>query len=150
MTVRDRTMSTIVRGALIAIATFALLGCGTSPITSSRIEAAIAPTFANLVQVQVAWLGLPPIAASDFAATASCRKPASDRNAGGGEWVCTLVWQGPDRQPLRDTFDLFVMTDGCYMATVSGENLGGPTLRASDGREVRNLLYAFEGCFDTT
>ena len=42
------------------------LACGSSPITSARIEAAIAPTFANLVQVQVSWLGLPPMAASDF------------------------------------------------------------------------------------
>jgi hypothetical protein len=38
----------------------------------------------------------------------------------------------------------------CYTATVVGENLGGPTLKASDGRIVRNLMYAFEGCFDTT
>jgi hypothetical protein len=51
---------------------------------------------------------------------------------------------------LRDTFDLFVNTDGCYTATVSGENLGGPTLTTSDGRHVRNLLYTFDGCFDTT
>jgi ABC-2 family transporter len=34
--------------------------------------------------------------------------------------------------------------------TVSGESRGGPTLRTIDGRSVRNLLYAFEGCSDTT
>jgi hypothetical protein len=34
--------------------------CGTSPITSSRIEAAIAPTFANLIQLQLARLGVAP------------------------------------------------------------------------------------------
>ena len=60
-----------------------------------------------------------------------------------------LVWQGPDRRTLRDTFDVFVNTDGCYTATVEGEALGGPTLKSEDGRVVRNLLYAFEGCFDT-
>jgi hypothetical protein len=64
--------------------------------------------------------------------------------------VCTLVWQGPDRRTLRDTYDLMVGTDGCFAASVSGESLGGPTLKATDGRTVRNLLYAFEGCFDTT
>jgi hypothetical protein len=43
-----------------------------------------------------------------------------------------------------------VTTDGCYTATVEGESLGGPTVKRSDGRDVKNLLYVFEGCFDTT
>ena len=128
----------------------ALLACGSSPITSARIEGAIAPTFANLVQVQVSWLGLPAMAASDFAVKATCRRLTGGNNAGSGEWACTLVWKGPDRQTLRDTYDLFVATDGCFMATVASESLGGPTLKASDGRDVRNLLYAFDGCFDIT
>ena len=140
----------VVRGGVAGIAMVALLGCGPSPITSARIQTAIETTFANLVEVQISRLGLPPMAAPDFAVTAICRTQVPDRQAGAGEWVCTLVWQGPDRRTLRDTYDLFVTTDGCYAATVAGENLGGPVLKASDGRAVRNLLYAFEGCFDTT
>jgi hypothetical protein len=147
--VRESTRSMLLRCTLTAMTAFAVLGCGASPITPARIEGAIAPTFANLVHIQVSWLGLPPMAASDFGVKASCRKLSGDEG-GSGEWGCTVVWQGPFGQPLRDSYDLFVATDGCYMATVSGESLGGPTLRASDGREVRNLLYAFEGCFDTT
>ena len=139
-----------VRSALAAMTAVALFGCGTSPITSTRVEAAIQTTFANLVELQVSRLGLPPMTAPDFAVTAICRKPLAGSGAGAGDWVCTLVWQGPDRRTLRDTYDLFVTTDGCYTATVAGEGLGGPTLKASDGAEVRNLLYAFEGCFDTT
>ena len=127
----------------------AVSGCGSSPITPPRLEAAIARTFANLVQVQVSWLGLPAMTATDFDVTASCRK-LSGGTAGSGEWLCTLVWKGPERQTLRDAYDLFVATDGCYMALVAGESLGGPTLKAKDGRDVRNLLYAFDGCFDTT
>jgi hypothetical protein len=94
-------------------------------------------------------MGLTPMSASDFDVTASCRK-LSGGTLGAGEWFCTLVWKGPERQTLRDGYDLFVATDGCYMALVAGESLGGPTLKAKDGREVRNLLYAFDGCFDTT
>jgi hypothetical protein len=124
-------------------------GCGSSPITPPRLESSIARTFANLVQVQVSWLGLPAMTATDFDVTASCRK-LSGGTAGSGEWLCTLVWKGPERQTLRDAYDLFVATDGCYMALVAGESLGGPTLKAKDGRDVRNLLYAFDGCFDTT
>ncbi len=73
---------------------------------------------------------------------------AADGSRGSGEWTCTLRWITPERQPLRDVYDLFVTPDGCYAATVEGESLGAPTITAPDGRRVRNLLYAFEGCFD--
>ncbi len=136
------------RSAFAVLVVAGSFGCGASSITPARIEASIAPTFANLIQVQVSWLGLPPMAASAFAVNASCRKPAGGDNLGSGEWMCTLTWKGPDKQALTDTYDLFVTTDGCYTATIATENLGGPLLKAKDGREVRNLLYAFEGCFD--
>ena len=88
--------------------------------------------------------------APDFAVKAICRKLADTHDTGSGDWSCTLVWQGPDRRTLRDTYDLFVATDGCFNATVAGENLGGPTLKTQDGRQVKNYLYAFDGCFDPT
>jgi hypothetical protein len=141
------------RDALAAVTTVALFGCGPSPITSARIEGAIAPTFANLIHVQLSRVGLPPLAASDIKVTASChRLIAGSGTTGSGDWVCTLDWYGPNHQLLRDTYDLSVGTDGCYTATVDGAeaHLGGPTLKASDGSNVRNLLYTFEGCFDTT
>ena len=139
---------TIVLRALATFVCIVLAGCST-PITPTRLEQALETAFANLVELQVQRLRLPPIAAPDFAVTAICRKPAAQRNAGAGDWTCALVWQGPNRQTLRDTYDLFVATDGCYTATVAGESLGGPILKASDGSDVRNLLYSFEGCFDT-
>jgi hypothetical protein len=138
------------RGLFAVATTVAALGCGASPITSNRIAGAIAPTFANLVQTQVARLGLPPVAASDFAVEASCRKLVAGSNSGAGDWACTLVWHGPNNRDLTDTYDLSVTTDGCYTATVEGEELGGATIKAPDGRDLRNLLYAFEGCFDTS
>jgi len=143
-------MRGMIRLALAVIVMVALYGCGSSPITAKRIEPAIETTFANLVELQIERMRLPPMGAPDFAVTAICRRQMAGTEAGAGEWTCTLVWQGPDRKTLRDIYELFVNTDGCYSATVSGESLGGPTLRATDGRSVRNLLYAFEGCFDTT
>ena len=133
---------------LVALA-IGLSGCGQSPITSMRAERAIAPTFANLVHTQMVWIGLPPMAASDFAVQARCRRLQSTA-AGSGEWTCALTWRGPDRRTLRNNYELFVTTDGCYAATAAGENVGGPMLKSEDGRDIRNLLYAFEGCFDTT
>jgi hypothetical protein len=151
--VRGRPTCMGLQDALAAVTTVAVIGCGPSPITSARIERAIAPTFANLVHVQLSRVGLPPVAASDITVTASCRRlVARSSAAGAGDWVCTLVWYGPNHKILQDTYDLSVGTDGCYTATLEGAeaNLGGPTIIASDGSNVRNLLYTFEGCFDTT
>jgi len=106
-------------------------------------------TFANLVSAQLSSLEIPAMTPSEFDVTASCRRLAAGHDTGAGEWMCRLRWLGPDRQTLRDTFDLVVTTDGCYTATAEGEQLGGPTLTARDGRVVRNLLRVFEGCFET-
>jgi hypothetical protein len=133
---------------LAMLAAVVLSGCGRSPITAERIERAIEPTFANLVEVQVSWLKLPPKRGSDLDVTASCRRLAAGSDTGAGDWVCHLRWLSPDRQPLKDTFDLVVTTDGCYTANAEGELLGRLTLRGSDGHDVRNLLHTFEGCFD--
>jgi hypothetical protein len=148
--VRSRTTGAGLRRLFAIVTAVAALACGTSPITSPRIAGAIAPTFANLVQVQVSRLGMPPMAASDFAVAASCRRLVTGSNSGAGDWACTLVWHGPHHQALTDTYDVNVSSDGCYTATIEGEELGGPTIKAEDGNDVRNLLYTFEGCFDTT
>jgi hypothetical protein len=136
--------------ALNALVLVTLCGCSSiSPITPQRVERAIASTFSNLVQTQVSWMALPAMTAADVGAAATCRRLTA-QGPGAGEWVCTLIWMGPNGQSLRDVYDLFVMTDGCYMASIAGENFGGPTLKTNDGKDVRNLLYAFDGCFDTT
>src|SRR5262249_43172346 len=59
---------------LAGVAAIVMIGCGPSPITSTRIERAIAPTFANLVHLQLSRMGLPAVSALDIAVTASCRK----------------------------------------------------------------------------
>lgn len=145
---RVRGVDRLARHCLVAVCLCGLCGCVSTPITADRIEHAIEATFANLVRVQVARLNLRPMAVFDLDAVASCRRPAGS-DVGAGDWTCRIRWRGPDRQRLFDTFDLVVATDGCYTATAEGDQLGRPTLKATDGREVRNLLYAFEGCFDT-
>ena len=143
MGVRHRLM-------LVTLAVLDLSGCGSSPISAGRIEKAIATTFANRVELQAASLGLPPMRASDFAVSAVCRKQVPGSDSGAGEWTCRLAWRSPIQQPLLDTLDLEITTDGCYTASVEGESLGGPLLKRADGRLVKNLLHEFEGCFDTT
>ena len=106
-------------------------------------------TFANLLRLQVTNVGLAPIQPAELSAKTTCQRLMAEQNIGAGPWVCTILWQDRNRQGQRDTYDLFVTTDGCYTATVSSETLGGPTVKTADGRDIRNLLYAFEGCFDT-
>src|SRR5579872_7265947 len=91
---------------LALLVTLGAVGCGPSPITSARIDRAIAPTFANLVHLQLSRMGLPPVAAADISVTASCRKltPTGNGGAGSGDWVCTLVWFGPNHNLLGDTY----------------------------------------------
>ena len=128
-----------------------LPGCGASPITNTRLEASIAPTFANLVHVQLERAGLATIPAAEIKVNARCTR-AGGGVSGAGEWVCAIVWFGPNRQLLRDTYDVSVGIDGCYTASVDAAEteLGGPVIKTPDGRSVRNLLYRFDGCFDTT
>src|SRR5690349_14134855 len=148
MTLRRRSQ---LRRAVAALA-LVTSGCGGSPITSRRIEDALRPTFANLVHLQLARIGLPAVAASHIDVKTGFRQLVPDTGlTGAGDWVCTVVWSGPNRVPLTDTYDLSVSTDGCYTATVEGAEaeLGGPVVAAPDGRVTRNLLYTFEGCFDT-
>jgi hypothetical protein len=125
--------------------------CGSSAITSSRVEAAIGPTFANLVHAQLARTGFSTVPVSDITVTASCYR-SDGSTIGAGEWVCTLIWHGPNQTTLHDTYDLSVGPDGCYTAVVDAaeSQLGGPTIKMANGTSVRNLLYSFEGCFDTT
>ena len=146
---RARSLSDAFCFALAIGTAVMVAGCGGSPITAERVQRAFAPTFANLVHTQVDWLGLPPMSPSQVGALAQCRS-ASGATTGSGEWVCTVIWRGPEGQSIGDAYDLLVGTDGCFTASVANESLGGPTLRNKNGKTVRNLLYAFESCFDTT
>jgi ABC-2 type transport system permease protein len=145
----------LVSGALVAALIGAAVRHRPAGITASGIEDAVAPTFANLVHLQRSILKLPEIDRAVLRASAQCQKvgaPARD-TAGAGDWTCTVLWSSPgQRIPLRDAYDLSVTTDGCYTATADGSeaHIGGPTLTTRDGATVTNLLYTFEGCFDTT
>jgi hypothetical protein len=147
----SRTFTSRLEVAVIIALGLASGDCGSSPITSARIEAAIGQTFANLVHAQLARTRLSPVPVSDITVTASCYR-SDGSTVGTGEWVCTLIWHGPNQTTLHDTYDLSVGTDGCYTAVVDAaeSQLGGPTIKTADGSTVRNLLYSFEGCFDTT
>jgi ABC-2 type transport system permease protein len=143
MTIGARVAGGLALAALTA-------GCGASAVTEARLERAIAGAFANLVHAQLARMRLADVPAPALRVVASCYRAAGGR-AGAGDWACTIVWAGPNGATLRDSYDVSVAANACYTATLGGTvegQLGGPTITATDGRPVRNLLYAFDGCFD--
>jgi ABC-2 type transport system permease protein len=128
--------------------------CRPAVVSKTKLEAAFAPTFANLIQTEEAMLGSPNVDARAFRASASCDRtgPGPSASVGGGHWVCTVSWSIPGRGALRDTYDVTVTPDACFTATAEGESahVGGPTIKTPAGTSVPNLLYAFDGCFDPT
>lgn len=150
---RGLPASTIVLGtAAVALAALAARG-PEGGVTRARLESAIAPTFANLVALQVAKVGAAPVDAASLRARARCSKigaPDAPRQArGAGEWTCDIEWYVPvQHAPLHDRYDLHVTPDGCYAASADGEEarVGGPTVTTRGGATTPNLLYAFEGC----
>jgi hypothetical protein len=133
--------------SLALTALTALTGCR-GGVTQARMETAVARTFANLVATQESIMGLPDVHADALRATATCK-----RRAAGRDWTCTIEWFIPGRRGLvHDAYEVSVTTDGCYTATSEGAeaHVGGPTVTSPRGEPFTNLLYVFEGCFDTT
>jgi len=137
------------RVLVLLAASVALASCGASAITRAPLERAVAGTFANLVELQLARMGLGPVPPPGIHSTATCHRVTPGRDdRGTGDWVCTITWFGPNRAVMVDAYEVAAAADGCYTATVGpGEgNLGGPRIPTPDGREARNVLYAFDGC----
>ena len=111
---------------LLLTVSASLASCGASAITRARLERAVARTFANLVQLQLARMGLGPVPPPGIHSAATCRRitPGGD-DRGAGEWVCTITWFGPNRTVMLDAYEVAA---------------------AADGGQARNVLYAFDGC----
>lgn len=142
-----RTIPLLVGGALLV----GLTACGSGGITATRVDASVAPTFANLYVLQQAQNGA-AVSVEALHSQARCtRGDQSTPDRGAGEdWVCQVQWikQGP----AVATYSLHVQTNGCYTAEGDGpaDVNGSPTITTRRGDVVANPLYKFDGCFDTT
>jgi hypothetical protein len=143
----------MVASGVVAVLVVIALRQRPGDVTRSRIEEAVAPTFASLVRVQVSLLDAPPVDTASLHAFAQCKKvgAAPKEARGAGDWTCDIGWYVPGRrEAVHDTYDLSVTPDGCYTATADATeaHIGGPTVATRSGTPVTNLLYAFDGCFD--
>jgi ABC-2 type transport system permease protein len=134
--------------AVLGVLTYAS-GLGPASVTAGRLEAAIGPTFANLVALQQRLLGHKVPAGASLKVLSTCyRRGSSTPYRGAGpDWLCTLslVSLSTARQ-LPVNYDVEVRANGCYTAD-GPASIGGATLRGKSNEP--NPLYAFDGCFQT-
>jgi hypothetical protein len=146
---RRLTMITIVAAAAVVAILISLVNSGTR-ITRARIEAAIAPTFANLYVQQSAILDVPGISANRVAAHATCDKggPKVADVGAGSDWICTITFNDQTGTPQSGKFELQVHSNACYTAAGPTKLIGLQTITDSYGRDVTNPVFEFDGCFD--
>ena len=141
-----------------------LSACGNSPITATRLDAALGPTFTHLYAYQQQLIGNP--ADASVYAIASCqRSGAGSANAGasnagasnaggtdsgaGDDWVCGVTVYRKTGAPIAASIEVKVKTNGCYVADPPISVVGPTELTLPDGSSADNPLSEFDGCFDT-
>jgi len=152
-------MRRIIISILIALTGVVLLGSAVlatgsgSSVTRPRLERSLATTFANLYVEQARILGRHDLTPESLHAEAMCDKHGPDvPDVGpGGDWVCLVGWDDPER-PLPPEgygkFELNVHSNDCYTVSGPSKLTGFLTITDAQGREVTNPVFEFDGCFD--
>jgi hypothetical protein len=138
--------------ALAAVTGAVLLataGQGPTNLTAQRLQASIAPTFANLSAVRYQWqTGTPGEANEPMAATCN-RGAGTDKSTGAGDdWSCIIVDTRASDGAQPVTYDVALKANGCYTAE-TGMTLGALLVNNERGKPFINPVYAFDGCFGT-
>lgn len=144
-----------------------LAGC-TTGITPQQLEASLTRTFTNLYVLQQVEEGHPKPAIASHGVTTTCIKGArgSPQQGAGNDWVCYISYEDAIAgTEVTSTYDLNVLTDGCYSADDEGTSevttpLGGAAVdnaktilevgAAAHGHPhaVANPLWLIQGCFN--
>jgi hypothetical protein len=127
-----------------------LSGCGRPDVTRPRLEAAIAPTFANLYVQQAAILGHPGVTVATTHARASCDKggPKVPDVGPGADWICQISWNDQTRAKQDGKFEVQARSNSCYTASGPSKLIGLATIPDARGNDVPNPVFEFDGCFD--
>ena len=130
----------------------AVASTGTSDVTRARLERSLPTTFANAYVQQAAILGHSGITVASLDAKATCDKggPHVADHGAGADWICYMAWNDPavDASLLPGKFELNTHTNDCYTATGPSKIVGLLTISDARGRDVRNPVHEFDGCFD--
>jgi hypothetical protein len=134
-----------------ALATLATLaGCGGADVTKARLEAAVAPTFANLYVQQATILGHTNVSVTSTAAQAACDRggPKVADVGPGADWICVIHFTDDTGAPQDGKFELQVKSNSCYTAGGPSKLVGLVTITDTHGNDVANPVFEFDGCFN--
>ena len=126
---------------------------GGSSVTRARLERALPAAFANLYADQAKLLGHKDVTPASLQARAMCDKGgAVEADIGpGSNWNCLVTWTDPN-VPMPPEgygkFEVQVHSNGCYTAGGPSKLVGFQTITDTEGDEVNNPVYEFDGCFD--
>jgi hypothetical protein len=138
-------------GTVAALTSVALLAsCGTTDITRSRVENALAPTFANLYVQQAVILGHPGVTIASTAASATCDRggPNVADKGPGADWICMIHFTDDTHTAQDGKFELQIKSNSCYTAGGPSKLVGLITITDTHGNDVPNPVFEFDGCFD--
>ena len=139
--------------AVVGLGSAVLAGGDHSTVTRARLERALPVVFANTYAHQAQILGHDGVTPESLHAKAMCDKHGPDvADVGpGGDWVCLMSWDDPN-VPMPPEgygkFELNVHSNDCFTALGQTKLTGFLTITDTDGHEVTNPAFEFDGCFD--
>jgi hypothetical protein len=137
-----------VGGAVLSLG--ALSACGSDDVTKARLDASLAPTFANLYVQRAALLGEPGV-------TVASTHPVSDCDRGGpkvadvgpgADWICMVTFHDDKGTEQDGKFEVQARSNSCYTAGGPTKLLGPVMITDRAGKDVPNPPFEFDACFD--
>lgn len=147
---RTRVLAPAVALLAIAAVFAATAGRGGPDVTKSRLDRAIAPTFANLYAQRAVILGEPGITAAGTAATADCDRggPKIPDVGPGPDWICMITFTDDHGQSQQGKFEVKAYADATYVAGGPSKLIGTAMITNTRGVDVPNPVFEFDGAFD--
>jgi hypothetical protein len=150
-----KTVITIVLALLVVVglgSAVVAMGSG-STVTRARLERSLPQVFSRVYVDQAHLLGRHGVTPASMHAKAMCDKHGPDvADVGpGGDWICLMSWDDPDvPMPAEGygKFEVNVHSNDCFTAGAPSKLVGYLTITDTQGRDVTNPAFEFDGCFD--
>jgi hypothetical protein len=152
-----RTLLTLLTALAVGLAVVAVAvavgNSGSSTVTRARLERSLPVVFANNYVRMTHLLGRTDVTPASLHAQAMCDKHGPDvADVGpGGDWTCLMSWEDP-QVPMPPEgygkFELNVHANDCYTAGGPSKLVGFLTITDTEGKDVDNPVFEFDGCFD--
>ncbi|MDF9814228.1 hypothetical protein [Streptomyces sp. SPB162] len=136
--------------AVAAAAIAATTAAGSPDVTKTRVEQALAPTFANLYVQQSHILGIPGITVAGIDASATCDRggPKVADVGSGADWICKITFHDAHHQVQTGKFELQIKADSTYVAGGPSKLIGLATITDKTGQDVPNPAFEFDGALN--